>query len=127
MHFLQRCFRKILKISYKDHVRNIEVLERTGMTEVTQQIQQRRLRWLGHVFRMKDQRIPKMAMEWKKTSHKRGRGRPKTTWRSTVEKDLRDGEMTWEEANTSAQNRDAWRTWMNWMAQCVKDTGGTKC
>ena len=52
------------------------------------QIKQRRLRWLGHVFRMPPERIPKVALRWTPPG-KRKRGRPKITWRKTVEAELK--------------------------------------
>jgi len=40
---------------------------------------------------------------------KRGPGRPRTNWRSTVNKDLLRMGITWEEAEVAAQNRSEWR------------------
>ena len=41
---------------------------------------------------------------------KRRRGRPKTTWRRTVEKERAEaGWRSWEEGKTEAANRDKWR------------------
>jgi len=39
----------------------------------------------------------------------RGPGRPRTNWRSTVNKDLLRMGITWEEAEAAAQNRSEWR------------------
>jgi len=47
-------------------------------------LSERRLRWLGHVIRMDHQRIPRQALHWKVPGFKRGPGRPRTNWRSTV-------------------------------------------
>ena len=46
-------------ISWKDKVTNVEVLTRAGLTSIYTLLRQRRLRWLGHVSRMDDGRIPK--------------------------------------------------------------------
>jgi len=43
---------------------------------------------LGHVIRMDHQRIPRQALHWEVPRFKRGPGRPRTNWRSTVNKDL---------------------------------------
>ena len=56
-HF--RCLRRILGISWIDKVTNEEVLRRTSLTTLPTILRRRRLRWLGHVSRMEDGRIPK--------------------------------------------------------------------
>ena len=112
-----------MNVSYLDHVTNVEILKKTEMIDVTTTIQQRRLKWLGHELRMKEHRLPRKGLEWKSINGKRKRGRPKATWKSTVDRDLRAGELTWDEATQAAQYRDEWRAWT---AQCVKNTGGTK-
>jgi len=40
-------------------------------------VKQRRLRWLGHVLRMDDDRIPKQAISWEMSATSRGPGRPR--------------------------------------------------
>ena len=40
---------------------------------------------------------------------KRPRGRPKTTWRRTIESELKELDMTWGEAETKAKYRTGWR------------------
>ena len=52
-------------------------------------LRERRLRWLGHVFRMDHQRIPQQALYWQVPGYKRGLGRPRANWRGVVSKDLR--------------------------------------
>ena len=54
-----RCYRKILRISYKDHVTNEEV--RAKIQQATEAhedlltiVQRRKLQWYGHVFRSSD-------------------------------------------------------------------------
>lgn len=69
---------------------NANVLERTLITDLTKTIQERRLWWIGHVQRMKEELFPRRTLAWR-LGGKRPRGRPKTTWRSTLEKYLEDG------------------------------------
>ena len=57
--FHMRCLRRILGISWRDKVTNNAVLERTGIPTMFTLLKQRRMRWLGHVCRMEDGRIPK--------------------------------------------------------------------
>jgi len=76
----------------------------------------RRLRWLGHVIRMDHKRIPRQALHWEIPGFKRGPGRPRTNWRSIVNKDLLRMGITWEEVDVAAQNRSEWR---RGVAQCI--------
>ena len=57
--FHMRCLRRILEISWKDRIPNKEVLARAETTSIFAMFTKRRLRWLGHVTRMDDGRIPK--------------------------------------------------------------------
>ena len=50
---------RILNITMQDKVPNNIVLERAGCTSMFTLLKQRRMRWLGHVVRMDDRRIPK--------------------------------------------------------------------
>ena len=57
--FHMRCLRRILGIIWQDKVTNKVVLEKAGIPSLYTLLKQRRMRWLGHVIRMKDGRIPK--------------------------------------------------------------------
>ena len=46
-----RCLRRILRISYRDHISSDEVRRRTGCTAVSELIRARRLRLFGHLAR----------------------------------------------------------------------------
>ncbi|XP_022793403.1 uncharacterized protein LOC111332355 [Stylophora pistillata] len=52
--FHMRCLRRILSISWTDKVFNNEVLARGNIPSMFTLIRQRRLRWLGDVYRMED-------------------------------------------------------------------------
>ena len=56
--FHMRCLRHILGITWQDKVTNNVVLEKAGIPSLYTLLKQRRMRWLGHVIRMKDGRIP---------------------------------------------------------------------
>ena len=79
-------------------------------------LSERRLRWLGHVIRMDHQRIPRQALHPEFPGFKRGPGRPRTNWMSTVNKDLLRMGITREEVEVAAQNRSEWR---RSVAQCI--------
>ena len=57
--FNPRSIRRILGISWQDRVSNAEVMSRANLPSMFTLLRQRRLRWLGHVYRIEDGRIPK--------------------------------------------------------------------
>ena len=60
--FHLRCLRRLLGIKWQDKITNVEVLRRADMPSMFGLLSQRRLRWLGHVYRMEDERIPKAIL-----------------------------------------------------------------
>ena len=60
-------------------------------------IKQRRLRWLGHVLRMDDDRIPKQAISWEISATNRGPGRPGKNWNDIICQDLKSIGVAWED------------------------------
>ena len=84
--------------------------KRTGQTLLVNVIRERRLRWLGHVTRMDEARIPKQALQWEVAGFKRRPGRPRINWRDTVNKDLQRMGLTWEEVEASCgpMHRGCW-------------------
>ena len=55
--FQMNCLRRICGISLRDHGPNVDVLTRCNTFSVESQLQSKRLRWLGHMFRMPDDRL----------------------------------------------------------------------
>jgi len=56
--------RRILNVSWKDMVRNESIWVQTGQEKLELSVQERRLRWLGHVPRLSDDRIAKQVLHW---------------------------------------------------------------
>ncbi|KAI8506373.1 hypothetical protein Bbelb_158000 [Branchiostoma belcheri] len=113
--FQQRCLRKIVHITYRDRITNKEVYDRTGTKPLSITITERRMRYAGHVFRMTSDRHAKTSMFWK-SEGKRKRGRPKLTWRRTLQKDLESKGVSLKDAESLAKDRAEWR---RLAAQCA--------
>ena len=60
--FLTKFLRRILKIYRPNTISNEEQINRTGMNTLTEIIQTRRWRWLGHVCRMPSNSITRTAL-----------------------------------------------------------------
>jgi len=69
---------------------------------------QKRWRWLGHVLRKPSEDMTKVALRWT-SEGKRQRGRPKTTWRRTIENEIKERGYTWGTIERKANNREEWR------------------
>ena len=94
--FHQRCLRRILKISYIDHVTNDETLRKTQKDTLIKMIATQRLKLAGHIICMEDNRCAKTALSWVPSNGKRKRGRPRITWRRTFKNDLEQAGTTWD-------------------------------
>ncbi len=57
--FQMKCLQRICGISLRDHVPTVVILNRCNTLSVESQLQGKRLRWHGHVFRMPNNRLPK--------------------------------------------------------------------
>jgi len=108
--FHQRNLRKILGITWKNHVTNIEVLSRTGQRKLQDIVAERRLRMAGHIIRVPPGRPANHAMSWTPRGSGRRRGRPTKTWRSTFKEDLVDRGVDWNSVRAVATKRSKWRT-----------------
>ena len=107
--FQTKCLRRILGIFWPNTIRNENLLERTNMTTISETIKARRWRWFGHVCRMPANAIPKTALTWTPQGQ-RNRGRPKETWRRTMNKELKSRGLTMQTATRAAADRDRWRS-----------------
>jgi len=92
--------RRSSRISRKERIRNVTVRQQIGLEEtIIKEIEQNQLTWYGHVQRMAEGRLPKIALKWM-PKQKRARGRPKKNWMEGIrkpmnERDLNEGQ--WED------------------------------
>ena len=111
--FHQRCLRAILGIHWSAFVTNVEVLERAGVTSIETMLLKSQLRWAGHVSRMQDHRLPKIAMNGELSSGQRDRGAPKKRYKDCLKKSLRSCEIDHRQLADLAADRIAWRQKIN--------------
>ena len=86
--FLLACLRQALGINPLHHIPDTTVLARSHLQHASTLISIARLRWLGHVYRMEDNRLPKQIFFGEISSAKRPQHKPKLRWRDCVSKDL---------------------------------------
>ena len=58
-----------------------------GMYQISRAIMKERLRWLGHVLRIKDDRLPKVVLFYHPSEAKRKTGRPRLGWEDVINKE----------------------------------------
>jgi hypothetical protein len=105
-----RQLRRIFDIKWQDKVSNNAVLERAQIPSMFTLLKQRRMRWLGHVTRMDDGRIPKDLLYGELAEGKRPRGRPLLRYKDVCKRDMKDLNIdinTWE---ASAEDRSSWKS-----------------
>ena len=108
--FHRKCLRHILNIWWPNVITNSELYEKSKTVSVKAEIEKRRLRLLGHILRMPNHRVPKIALKWTPATGKRSRGRPKCTWRRTIERDLKARGLTMGEAAFIGKDRSKLRS-----------------
>ena len=107
--FHNGCLRKIVRIFWPRKISNKELHKTTGSDDMSTLLKRKRWRWIGHVLRKPADDMTRVALRWTPEG-KRKQGRPKTTWRRTVEAEMRDLGSSWGELEKKAQNREEWRT-----------------
>jgi hypothetical protein len=109
-----RCWRRIMRISYLDRISNSVVAERflhTIPLEIV--LRGRRLKWLGHLLRMPEGRIPRdCLLATPIAGWSRPRGGVKTTWKRVLLEDVR-------KLNGTNRYRPLYPDWKtNWLSYC---------
>ncbi|CAJ1083201.1 hypothetical protein Bbelb_288150 [Xyrichtys novacula] len=108
--FHNGCLRKICRILWPNKISNEDLYNETNCHNVVLEIKHRRLRRLGHVLRMDQDRIPKVALRWTLPGKRKQReARTRTTWRRTVTSKLKMANLTWGEAQHAAQDPTRWK------------------
>ena len=85
-----------------------ELWSTTNQKPIDEEIRIRRWKWLGHTMRKDPSSITRQSLRWNPAG-KRSRGRPKKTWRRTVEDEMKQAKLSWGEITNIAQNRVRWR------------------
>ena len=111
--FHNRCLRAILGITSeqqrKERISSVQVGQMFGMEESMEDIiSARRLRWLGHVARMKEDRLPKKILfGW--LPQCRPQHGTKLRWKDRVRKDMKKFNIDEGSWFAAAQDRGWWR------------------
>ena len=89
---IRRIYGPIQENGYWRIMDNLEVNNILKGEDIVRFIKAQRLRWIGHVERMMEERIPKRIYKASMTG-RRKQGRPRNRWKDEVEKDLKSMEI----------------------------------
>ena len=98
-----RMLRMICGKTLKDKMNNEKIREMTGAVRLEEFLREKRLRWLGHVERMDEERGPVNALLLEVDGTKKGR--PKKRWTEVLEYDMTARGLQ----KLDAQDRERWR------------------
>ena len=107
--FHMSSLRKILGITWKDKVPHTVVLDRTGCVSLESMLNRNLLRWLGHVVRMDDSRLPKQLLYGELTEGRRTTGGQLKRYKDKAKRTLKACHMEPKLLETQAVDRQEWR------------------
>ncbi|XP_039297111.1 uncharacterized protein LOC120354275 [Nilaparvata lugens] len=90
-------------VTLKDKIRNEHVRGSFKVVPIAGKLKESRLRWYGHVMRGSDNDVVKKCLSM--ATQTRERGRPKTTWMTNVQKDMKNSDLS----TNDAYNWKEWR------------------
>ena len=95
--FLRSCLRIVLGTRLTERMSNSRLYERCGSISISRAIMRKRLSWLWHVLRMKDDGLPKIVLFGQPSVAQRKAGRSRLGWEAVVKKELREMGTSWED------------------------------
>ena len=101
-----RFLRKILGVTIRHKLRNEDIAARCGIQQVPDLLSLARMRWVGHLVRMGEDRLPRKILFGALGESERGRGRPKKRLFEPYEADF---------TTLARANREAVRVMNAWM------------
>ncbi len=107
--------RKMLRIKWPYTISNKQLYERTKEQKWSNKVKKRRMSFLGHLLRLPSEAPAQQALHEALIPVQRPPGRPKTTWISSINEDLKNIDPTLKlslessEVLEVAQDRSRWR------------------
>ena len=99
-----RMLRWMCGVTKLDKIKNERIRGTTIVGEITKKVQERRLKWYGHVMRREEHYVGRRAMVMK-VQGRRKRGRPKRRWLDEVKDDIKEKGLSAD----AVYDRATWR------------------
>ena len=107
--FINRRLRYIMGIWWPRRISNEDLWQCTKQERVEVTIRRRKWGWIGHTLRKSATNITWQSLEWNPQGSRK-RGRPKKSWRRTVQKEFENIGLSWEAGKQTAHNRVQWKS-----------------
>lgn len=120
--FHRKCLRKILGIFWPNTISNERLYRVTSTSLISLEIKKRRWKWIGHLLRRPADHIGRIALRWTPDGSRK-RGRPKETWRRTVQNEMKGQGWTWSYLERQAQDRSQWFSLVDAFCTVAEDDG----
>ncbi|XP_076053684.1 uncharacterized protein LOC143032684 [Oratosquilla oratoria] len=108
-HFHISCLQKILGLTWKDRMPHTQILECTKSVSIEAMIAKRQLRWLGHVIRMPEERLPRKILYGQLQNSHRRPGGLKKRYKDHIKSTLKKCLITPSNLQSYANNRATWK------------------
>jgi hypothetical protein len=110
--FNNRCLRTLAGVTKRqqeaDRITSQQIRDRCEVRwSVEEEIRARRLRWVGHVARMEENRIPKILL-FSRLEKKRNPGGQKLRWKDRIQRDFKEVGIDSSKWYELAQDRNLW-------------------
>ena len=99
-----RMLRWMCGVTRRDKIRNEHIRGTTRVVQASKKITEKRLKWYGHVRRMKEEHIVRRMLDVD-IPGKRRRGRPNLRWKDACKRDMTQAGLK----EDNATNREKWR------------------
>ena len=103
-----KCLRRILRIWWPNCTNNQKLWQQTNQLPPLLQIHKQKWTWIGHTLRKDPRSITRQTIKWN-LQGKRRRGRPRNTWRRSVEDEMSNAGHSWYILAHMTQNGVRWR------------------
>ena len=107
--FQRNCLRIVLGTRLTDRISNSRLYEKCGSISLSRTITKERLRWVGKVVRVKDDRLPRFVLFGRPSRAKRKAGRTRLGREEVIKKDLKEIGTFWAGVKREALNILGWR------------------
>ena len=104
-------FRAMCGVKLLDRRNSEELMDTLGVKEfLNRMAKASSMRWYGHVLKKEDEHVIVKALNLKRVSGSRGRGRPKQTWKKQVDNEMKKNGLGKEDACDRIKWRGAVKT-----------------
>ena len=116
-----QCLRRLLGLTWQDHVPYDTIYERTNTLSFASMFVKRQLTWVGHVIRMDEDRLPRQILYGQLHQGRRHPGGQKKRHKDQCKDILKQCQIPSTELETLANDRISWRRVMSEGAKLINN------